>query len=161
MSLVLPSAGGIVDVFTADGQGYIREVQKDLTPWLISVAGFRWHNRVSREFLLQILRYLSIARGGVFAHWDALALRSQKSNNVDELAKKFSMSHAHAAANHQARIRDMIKRLFLQSPAGDLKMRFIKQEVFGIEDGAPIMADDHPAINEMFEQPITGALDLR
>ena len=109
VSLVLPSAGGIVDVFTADGQGYIREVQKESTPWLISVAGFRWHNRVSREFLLQFLRYLSIARGGVFAHWDALALRSQKSNNVDELAKKFSMSHAHAAANHQARICDMIK----------------------------------------------------
>ncbi len=40
-------------------------------------------------------------------------------------------------------------------------MRFIKDEVFGIEDGPTIMSDDHPAIKEMFEQPITGALDRR
>ncbi len=113
------------------------------------------------RILLRILRYLSIARGGVFAHWDALALQSQKSNNVQVLAVKFSGSHAHAAANHQAHIRDLLKRLFLQTPAGDIKMQFIRDEVFRIEDGAPIMAYDHPAIKEMFEQQFTGVLDRR
>ncbi len=34
----LPATGNIVDVFTADGQGYICEDQKELTPWLISLS---------------------------------------------------------------------------------------------------------------------------
>ena len=152
----LPATGNIVDVFTADGQGYIREAQKELTPWLISVAGYRWHNRVSREFAQQILRNVTIRKGGVFAHWDALALRSK--SGVQQLLTKFAASHAHSAGKHQGALRDFIVSLFLPTPEKDIKLRFVKEEVFGIENGAPIMDDDHPAIVEMFNQRIIGAL---
>jgi hypothetical protein len=38
------------------------------------------------------------------------------------------------------------------------KLCFVKEEVFGIADGGPIIGPDHPAMLEMFAQPITGAL---
>ena len=33
----------------------------------------------------------------------------------------------------------------------DMDMEFIKAEVFGVEGGAPIMAKDHPALQELFK----------
>jgi hypothetical protein len=119
----LPATGNIVDVFTADGQGYIREAQKELTPWLISVAGYRWHNRVSREFAQQILRNVTISKGGVFAHWDALALRSK--SGVQQLLTKFAASHAHSAGKHQGALLDFIASLFLPTPETDIKLLFV------------------------------------
>ncbi len=53
---------------------------------------------------------------------------------------------------------DFIVSLFLPTPETDIKLRFVKEEVLEIENGAPIMADDHPAIVEMFNQRIIGAL---
>jgi hypothetical protein len=38
------------------------------------------------------------------------------------------------------------------------KLCFVKEEVFGITDGGPIIGPDHPVMLEMFAQPITGAL---
>jgi hypothetical protein len=40
----------------------------------------------------------------------------------------------------------------------DKKLCFVKEEVFGIRDGGPIIGVDHPVTVEMFAQPITGAL---
>jgi hypothetical protein len=48
--------------------------------------------------------------------------------------------------------------LFLTTLETDIRLWFVKEENFGIENGAPIMADDHPAIVEMFDQQIIGAL---
>jgi hypothetical protein len=35
-----------------------------------------------------------------------------------------------------------------------------QMEFFGIDNGSPIMANNHPAIVEMLEQPIIGALQI-
>jgi hypothetical protein len=39
----------------------------------------------------------------------------------------------------------------------DIKLFFVKEEVFGIADGGPIIGPDHPVMLEMFAQPIAGA----
>ena len=51
----------------------------------------------------------------------------------------------------------MVAKLFRATP-NDKKLCFVKEEVFGIKDGAPIIGPDHPVMLEMFEQPIAGAL---
>ena len=38
------------------------------------------------------------------------------------------------------------------------KLCYVKEEVFEITDGGPIIDTDHPVIKEMFEIPIAGAL---
>jgi hypothetical protein len=70
-----------------------------------------------------------------------------------EPAKKFS----YAARNHKDYVSRMVAKLFRPTP-NDKKLCFVKEEVFGIKDGAPIIGPDHPVMLEMFEQPITGAL---
>jgi hypothetical protein len=42
---------GTTNGVTEKGQSYICEAQMELTPWLISVAGFRWHNWVSHKYM--------------------------------------------------------------------------------------------------------------
>ena len=79
VSVPLPEMGGLVDVFAAHGQTYAREIQKDLVPRIkIAHSGYRWHNAVARNEMIQILRFLTFRKGGVYVHWDALAVRSQQ-----------------------------------------------------------------------------------
>lgn len=160
VSAMLPTTGGLMDVLTANGQTYIRDIQKELVPRAIAVSGYRWHNSVARQEMIQILRYLTIRKGGVYAHWDALEARSPNSSNVKALAKKIAQSHAHAAGNHQALVRKAVAKLFEATPA-DKKLCFVKEEVFGISDGGPIIGPDHPVVQEMMDQPIDGTWRAR
>ena len=157
VSAMLPIEGGLLDVLTGNGQSYVRDIQRELVPRAIAVSGYRWHNAVSRGEMTQILRYLTIRKGGVYAHFDALNARSTKSNNVQALATKIAASHAHAASNHREFVRVKVAKLF-QSTPDDREINFVKEEVFGIPDGRPIIGPEHPVMVEMFAQPIVGAL---
>ena len=156
-SVPLPAQGSIVSVFTDHGQTYIRDIQKELVPRVIAYSGFRFHNSLCRPEMLQILRYITIRKGGVYVHWDALAARSEKGKDVRALGIKLANSHAHAARKHSVYVMEQVAKLFRATP-NDKKLCFVKEEVFGIADGGPIIGPDHPAMLEMFAQPITGAL---
>ena len=93
-------------------------------------------------------------------HWDALNARSARSNSAIALGAQFAKSHAHAAGNHQALVRTAVTKLFQHTP-NDKKMCFVKEEVFGITDGCPIIGPngpDHPVVVEMMAQPKVGTL---
>ena len=49
------------------------------------------------------------------------------------------------------------EKLFQDTP-DDKKLCYVKEEVFEITDGGPIIDTDHPVIKEMFEIPIAGVL---
>ena len=158
VSVMLPSEGSLVDVMTRNGQSYIRDIQKELIPRNIALVGFRWHNGAHRGETQQILRYLTIRKGGVYAHWDALNARSGKKTDAMAMVKQCAASHAHAARNHQLLVRAKVVKLFEQTPADDVRLISIKEEVFGIPDGRPIIDNKHPVLRDMFLQPIVGAL---
>jgi hypothetical protein len=67
------------------------------------------------------------------------------------------VSHAHATRMHKLYVREAVAKLFRATP-NDNKLCFVKEEVFGITDGGPIIGPDHPVMRKMFAQPITGAL---
>jgi hypothetical protein len=157
VNAILPTIGGLMDVLAGNGQTYIRDIQKELVPRMIAVVGHRWHNAVNRDTMIQILRYLTIRKGGVYAHWDALETRSAKSNDAKKLADQIAKSHAHAAGKHQAFVRTAVAKLFQDTP-NDTKLNYVKEEVFGILGGRPIIGSDHPVVVEMMAQPIIGTL---
>ena len=159
VSVPLPATGGLVDVLLSHGQTYVRDIQKFLVPRVIAHSGYRWHNAANRNEMMQILRTLTIDKGGVYVHWDALAARSAnlKTNNLKFLGSKIAMSHAHATRNHQAYVSRAVARLFLPTP-DDKKLSFVNEEVFGIIDGGPIIGMDHPVMREMWALPIAGEL---
>ena len=157
LSVPLPAQGSIVEIFTGNGQSFIRDIQLQLVPRCIAYSGYRWHNSLCRQEMMQILRFLTIRKGGVYVHWDALDARSEKTNNANVLGRKAAASHAHATRDHKDYVSETVAKLFRATP-NDKKLCFVKEEVFGIKDGAPIIGPDHPVMLEMFEQPITGAL---
>ena len=59
------------------------------------------------------------------------------------------MGSAHAARQHHEHVGAIVARLFDQTT--DLEMEFIKLEVFGVDGGAPIMAKEHSALQELFK----------
>jgi hypothetical protein len=65
--------------------------------------------------------------------------------------------NAHATRNHKHYVMEMVSKLFRATP-NDKKLCFVKEEVFGITDGGPIIGPDHTVMLEMFAQPIKGAL---
>jgi hypothetical protein len=90
-------------------------------------------------------------------HWDALDARSEKSNNAKALGGKITASHVHVIRMHKLYVRGAVVKLFRATP-NENKLCFVKEEVFWITDGSPIIGPDHPVMREMFAQPITGVL---
>ncbi len=101
-SVPLPAHGYLFNVLKNNAQHFSRDMQKTLVPRMIAAAGFRWHNSVSCDLMIQILRQLTIEKGGVYVHWDALEARSPPNSNARAVARTFLQSHAHAARNHWA-----------------------------------------------------------
>jgi hypothetical protein len=60
-SVPLPVQGYLYDVLKTNGQHFSRNMQKSLVPRMIAAAGYRWHNSVSRDLLIQQLRQLALA----------------------------------------------------------------------------------------------------
>ena len=67
----------------------------------------------------------------------------------DDILCCFKHTGSHAARNHRERVGAIVASLFEQTT--DMEMKFTKAEVFGVEGGAPIMAKDHLALQELFK----------
>jgi hypothetical protein len=83
----LPALGHLFDVLKNNGQRFSHDMQKSLVPRMITAAGYRWHNLVSCDLLIQQLRQLTREKGGVYVHWDALEARSPGNSNAKAVAK--------------------------------------------------------------------------
>ncbi len=60
-------------------------------------------------------------------------------------------------AKHQGALCELVAVLFQQTPATNKKHLSVEKKVsLYISDGAPIMANNHPAIMKMFKQPMVG-----
>ncbi len=93
-SVPLLAIGYLFDVLENIGQHFSRNMQKSLVPRMIAAAGYRGHNSVSGDLLIQQLRQLTIEKGGVYVHdLDALEARSPGNSNAKAVAKTMAQSH--------------------------------------------------------------------
>ena len=76
-------------------------------------------------------------------------MRIVEAKAEDDILRRFMRTSSHATRNHQERVGAIVARLFEQTT--DMEMEFIKAEMFGVEGGAQIMAEDHPALQELFK----------
>ena len=64
-----------------------------------------------------------------------------------EVVGRFLRSSQHAYRNHRERVAAIVVTLFNdQTPADDVEMLYIKETVFGVKDGAPLMDRSHPCL---------------
>ncbi len=122
-SVPLPAQGYLFDVLKNNGQHYSRDIQKNLVPRMIAAARYRWHNSVSCDILIQQLRQLTIAKGGVYIYWDALEALSPGKSNAKPVARTMAQSYAHAARSHWAAVVDAVFPCLLIPPTPCPKIR--------------------------------------
>jgi hypothetical protein len=52
----------------------------------------------------------------------------------------------HAYSNHSDKVAEIMVKLFDQTLLADMEMLYIKETVFGVRDGAPLMDCTHPCL---------------
>ena len=60
---------------------------------------------------------------------------------------KLCQSHGHAVRAHHGKMASVIARLF--SETDDPRTNFVKDKLFGVKDGAPILSHDHPVMKHL------------
>ena len=130
----------------ADG-GIVNKIQPLLVPQLVSRFGLRWHNATVNCQVASILRNIVISHdvGGYAEHYDSLRAAAPEAEM--KLVRHLRDSQAHAARNFRERIQYLVAALFNQST--DEAVNYVKQTVFGVSNGNPILSDDHPVVVAM------------
>jgi hypothetical protein len=59
---------------------------------------------------------------------------------------KFLSSGQHTYSNHSDKVAVIMVKLFEQTLLADVEMHYIKETVFGVQDGAPLMDCTHPCL---------------
>ena len=128
-----------------------------VTPEIIARIGNKWYSAVNKPYVTSILRSLVMCMNyeGYGAIYDMMRACDHKEEEA--IATRFLRTGQHVARDHREQVAAIVARLFLQTD--DLEMEHIKQSVFGVASEAPIMAVDHPALQELFKTQ-TGVLYL-
>jgi hypothetical protein len=136
-------------------QSNTRQIQEHLVVRLIAKIGYRWNNATSAGIAVQIVRDIVVNKNiaGYGELYDDLGKQNQKAEL--KMMAKLRTSHQHALANHRSYVRELISDLFEVSY--DAKINFIKESVFGVADGAPIIDMDHPVVKGMIRS-VRGSL---
>ena len=128
---------------------FLRRISGMITPECVSRIGDHWYAATKRSALGSILRGTLKVQNidGYGEIYDKMRIVEPKAE--DDILRRFMRTSTHAARNHRERVGAIVARLFEHTT--DMEMEFIKAEVFGVEGGAPIMAKDHPALQELFK----------
>lgn len=124
--------------------GIVHALQPIIVPEIIARCGMRWWNAATAHLVGSIVRSAVINHnvgnfGRVFDE-----LYSAHPPSLKIVLRKLRAGHQHCAKFHHSRIARVISSLFRQT--SDPLVNYVKDKVFGVKDGAPILADDHPVI---------------
>lgn len=139
-----PKEGGIVYV-----------LQPLFVPEIIARCGMRWWNAHCNADITNVLREIVVRHN--LGQFGPLYDKLREAKPASELAvlRVLRTSHQHTAKDHFWRTAAIVEKLFRQTntPA----INYVKSKVFGIENGAPILDDDHPLIQELKDAAASGA----
>ena len=139
-----PAQGGIVNL-----------IHPILVPEIVARCGMRWWNAHCNTQVTNVLREAVVKHnlGNFGTSYDKL--REATPASEMDLLRKLRTSHQHAGKNHHRRTAAIVAKLFRQTK--DPAVNYVKSKVFGIEDGAPILGDDHPLVKELMAAIPSGA----
>ena len=132
-------------------------VQPAIVPEIIARIGLRWWNTARSGVAGSVLSNTVIKHnlgnfGDVF---DKLYEAQPKSRGW--VLMKLRASQGHAVSAHCCKMACLIASLFSKSV--DPQTNFVKDTIFGVKDGAPLLSDDHPVTKALMTSPFAkGAL---
>ena len=84
-------------------------------------------------------------------------LRESSPASEKTLLRILRAAHQHAGKIHHECMSALVAKLKLFRATKDPAVNYVKSKVFGIEDGAPILGNDHPLIIELKAVDVPGA----
>jgi hypothetical protein len=117
-----------------------------MTPECIARIGNKWygaHNKtICANMMRAIVRHDNIQ--GLSKIYDRLRVNSPKAEL--EVVSRFLRSGQHAYRFNRDSAAALVVSLFQQTPPDDVEMLYIKETVFGVRGGAPLMDSTHPCL---------------
>ena len=132
-------------------------LQPQIVPEIIARIGMRWWNASCATVAGSVVRNDVIKHnlGNFGSIFDELHDALPKS--LQALLRQLRISQGHAGKQHRDRVAEGVASLFHQT--ADPQTTWVKEAVFGVKDGAPILSDEHPVMLELLKGPISkGAL---
>jgi len=133
----------------------VYEIHPILVPEIIARCGMRWWNAHCNSEVKCVLREVILKHnlGRFGALYDMLRESSPASEKT--LLRILRAAHQHAGKIHHQRMSALVAKLFRTTK--DPAVNYVKSKVFGIEDGAPILGNDHPLIIALKAVDVPGA----
>ena len=134
------------------GRAFAGAVLKEATPRMILEKGLRFQSFAQRSELGALLRHAVITKdiAGIADRYDAAVNQwsAEETKYLGELAK----AQGKIANAHHKLTADILTQLFTKTYEPDIN--HVKEEVFGLQEGAPI---SHPTIKALLKVVPTGA----
>jgi hypothetical protein len=110
-----------------------------ITPELIARLGAKWHGAHNKAAAANVMRNAVIVLdlNGLAVSYEELAAADKKVEM--DVVTRMLHSGQHTARQHRERTAALVQEHFAQTPPDNDALRDVKLNVFGVEDGKPIM----------------------
>lgn len=110
--------------------------------------GLNWCGAHNKPIHVTLMRswFANNNYGGYGQLYEKLRQAAPKAET--SILTRFCKASLHTQRIHRRNVSDIIARLFEHTP-GDVKLNVVKEKVFGVQNGEPIMTEDHPVIAEL------------
>lgn len=127
--------------------GIVHAIQPIIVPEIIARCGMRWWNASSASLAGSVVRNAVIKRN--LGHFGELfdEMYSVNQASLKSVLRELRKGHQHCARIHHLRLARLIASLFEQT--SEDRINYVKDKVFGVRGGAPILEHDHPVIQHL------------
>ena len=136
-----------------DDQTVSRNIHAKVVNRLVVLLGFRWSSSLHRSQIGPIVQSIVVQGklGGVDTDAKYITLKATGVKGDFHMLQQIQFAHNKTAKNHRDRVRNLVGALFDET--FDPMLEAIKSDLFGVEDGGPIVARDHPTLEQLRALP--------
>ena len=134
-------------------QGLMRKIQSRLVSRAIALLGIRWSSSVHRAQIGPIVQSIVVqgGLGGIESDAKYKELKSASVKGDFHLLQQIQQTQNKTAKQHRDKIQELVAVLFEETT--DPMLAAIKQDLFSVENGGPIVPLDHRVITDMMALP--------
>jgi len=131
----------------------MRKIQAGCVAWLVNLLGIRWSGSLCRGQVAPIVQHLVLRQGlgGIDSSDKYSACKNAALKSEFHFLQSIQQTQNKTAKQHRDKIREIVMDFF--TATSDKIINTIKQEVFDVADGAPIVGRDHPVMQAMMALP--------
>jgi hypothetical protein len=136
-----------------DDQGTMRKIQAGCVAWLVNLLGIRWSGSLCRGQVAPIVQHIVISNGlgGIDSSDKYTACKHAAPKSEFHFLQSIQQTQNKTAKQHRDKIRELVMEFF--TATSDKMINTIKQEVFDVADGAPIVGRNPPVVQAMMALP--------